>query len=152
MSVEYWVTSPSPLPRRDDDWSFAVGPVAICRAGVDTDLRALVKETLGPDAVVADLVVFSSRAGGADVGLSLAQVAGKRLGGVVLYEDGPEIIAQFAPSSAAVDPSSLEEELTRVWTEARAREEAAMAVAKKEWEARLERDPSLRRDSDWSKL
>lgn len=151
MSVEYWVTSPSPLPRRDDDWSFAVGPVAVSRSK-DDDLRALVKEALGPDAVIADLVVFSSRAGGADVGLELAQLAGKRLGGAVLYEDGPEVVAQFAAPAAAVDPRSLEQEMTRLWTDANARDEAEKARAKKEWEARLERDPSLRRDSDWSKL
>lgn len=151
MSVEYWVTSPAPLPPRDDDWSFAVGPVAISRSG-DDDLRALVKETLGPDAVVAELVVFSSRAGGADVGLELAELAGKRLGGAVLYEDGPEIVAQFSPTGAAVDPAALEAEMTRCWTDACAREEAAKAREKAAWEARLERDPTLRRDSDWSNL
>lgn len=151
MSVEYWVTSPAPLPRRDDDWSFAVGPVAISRSG-DDDLRALVKETLGPDAVVADLVVFSSRAGGADVGLELAQLAGKWFGGAVLYEDGPEVVAQFSAPGTPVDPRGLETEMTRFWTDACAREQAEKARAKAEWEARLARDPSLRRDSDWSKL
>ncbi|MBS2015580.1 MAG: hypothetical protein JST00_22020 [Deltaproteobacteria bacterium] len=151
MSVEYWVTSPSPLPRRDDDWSFAVGPVAVSRSS-DDDLRALVKEALGPDAVIADLVVFSSRAGGADVGFELAQLAGKSLGGAVLYEDGPEVVARFAAPSVAVDPRGLEQAMTQLWTDARAREEAEKARAKTDWDARLEQDPTLRRDSDWSNL
>jgi hypothetical protein len=150
MSVEFHVALRSSLPSLDGGWSFQVGPVAITRIeGKDDQLYRHARE-LVPD--VADLLVTGSNGGGAVINEGLAHLIAEALGGAVIYEDGPEIIATFdAPATPPTGPE-LRARIERYLTDESARDEEEKRRARAEWEALVAADPQVKKDSDWSDL
>jgi len=147
MSVEYYAACRSALPPREGGWSLDVGPVAISTMDLDDDVGREVLE-LVPGTVA--LVNFSSRAAGAEIGEGLSRLVARRLGGALVYEDGPEVLETFeVPAAAACDARALEAEMRAWLADARGREEEQLARAKAEWAAKTAADPKPK-DDDWS--
>lgn len=109
MSVEVLVACIAPLPHRDDDWSFTIGPVTVNRVGRGETDRFARARVLVPG--VRDILIFSSHASTADVGEGLAHRTAQMIGGAALYEDGPTLLAVFNSPFHALSAKNIHERL-----------------------------------------
>lgn len=143
MSVEFFVLCRARLPRRDEGWTLAIGPVQL-------------NEGHGPAAPSAvDAVAslgFSASGAAADVALKMASELARLVQGVVVDEEG-ETHADFAASvEAPISAANVEARLREVWDRHQELKGKALAKAVERFEADLAADPLVRDGNDWSDL
>lgn len=143
MSVEFFAVCRARLPRRDEGWTFAIGPVQL------SDGRGP-REPLAIDAVAS--VGFSASASASDVALKMATELARLAQGVVVDEEG-ELHGDFAESlEAPISAANVEARLREVWDRHQELQGRARSKAQDRFEAELAADPLVRDGNDWSDL
>lgn len=143
MSVGFFVLCRRKLPRRDEGWTFPIGPVQLTEGDGPAEPQ--------PVDLVAS-IGFASRAAGGEVALKMATELARLVQGRVVDEEG-EVHGDFASSEESpISAANVEARLREVWDRHQELQGRALAKALAKHEEELAADPLVRDGNDWSDL